>query len=152
MGRSRVRSRASGMDFDLDVDGLERTSREFKAVRQQVTRDLRAIEVRAAEETVLPAAKSRAARFKVEGEDVGQHVIVRKSAAGPYLTTNFRGMLARAAGLLERGGTVKTPIVPKNGRALADQRQPPRERPHRPPLPRPPLPAGRGRRTARRVR
>jgi hypothetical protein len=44
--------------------------------------------------------------------------VVRKSAKGPYLTTSFRGIRARAAGLQEFGGTIRTPIVPKRKKAL----------------------------------
>jgi hypothetical protein len=52
----------------------------------------------------------------------------------------MRGIRARAAGLLEFGGTIRTPIIAKPKRALLDQRQPPRERPQGPPLPGAPLP------------
>jgi hypothetical protein len=117
MATSRVRSRASGQLLTLDVD-LDRTSREFKEVRRRVKADLALVEQAAAEATVLPAAKANAARFKVDGQSVGDRVIVRKSAKGPYLTTSLRGIRARAAALLEFGGTVKTPIVPKHGKAL----------------------------------
>jgi hypothetical protein len=113
MAASRVRSRASGMVLGVDVD-LERTSREFKEVRRRVATDLALVEQAAAEATVLPAAKASASRFKVDGESIGTRVIVRKSAKGPYLTTNMRGIRARAASLLEFGGKVKTPIMPKH--------------------------------------
>jgi hypothetical protein len=118
MARSRVRSRASGLALGVEVDGLDRTSREFKEVRRRIARELADVEAQAAERTVLPTAKRAANRYKVDGEPIGSHLVVRRRARGPELTTNFRGIRARAAGLLERGGTVKTPILPKKAKAL----------------------------------
>jgi hypothetical protein len=62
MAGTRVRSRAAGGDFALDVqiDGLDRTSREFKTIRQRISRELRDVEARAAEDVVLPDAKRAA--------------------------------------------------------------------------------------------
>lgn len=118
MARSRVRSRTSGLELGVEVEGLDRTSREFKEVRRRVARELADVEARAAERTVLPEARQKANRYKVDGEPIGQRLVVRRRARGPELTTSFRGLKARAAGLLERGGTVKTPIVPKHGKAI----------------------------------
>lgn len=118
MATSRIRSRSSGLALSVEVDGLDRTMREFKEVRRRIATELAQVEQAAAEHAVLPEAKAKAARFKIAGENLAGHVIVRKAAKGPYLTTNMRGIRARAAGLLEYGGTVRTPVLPKKRKAL----------------------------------
>lgn len=125
MARTRVRSRAAGdLALDVEVEGLEKTTREFRAIRQRIARQLRDVEARAAETTVLPDAKRNASRLKVDGDQVSGRLVIRRSAKGPYLTTSFRGIRARAAGLQEFGGTVRTPIVPKRKKALLVNGQP----------------------------
>lgn len=118
MAASRIRSRSSGLALNLELDGFDRTAAEFREVRRRLTKDLVEVERQAAERAVLPAAKQSASRFKVAGESIGSHLVVRKLRSGPQLTTNFRGIRARAAGLTEFGGTIRTPILPKKGRAL----------------------------------
>jgi hypothetical protein len=118
MAAGRVRSRASGVSLSVEMDGVDRTAREFRDVRRRITRELDEVERRAAEQSVLPEAKLKAGRFSVDGESVGSHLVVRRARNGPELTTNLRGIRARAAGLLEFGGTVRTPIVPTKKKAL----------------------------------
>jgi hypothetical protein len=124
MASSRVRSRASGLTIGVEADGFDRTAREFKEVRRRITKDLVEVERQAAEHTVLPEAKHNASRYKVAGDSLGSHLVVRKARSGPQLTTNFRGIRARAAGLLEFGGTVRTEIRPVRKRALLVNGQP----------------------------
>jgi hypothetical protein len=119
MAASRVRSRAGGLSLGVEVDGLDRTAREFKEVRRRVARELADVEARAAEQDRAarrPSARRTGTRSTASRS--AAHLVVRRRARGPELTTNFRGIRARAAGLIEHGGTVKTPILPKKAKAL----------------------------------
>jgi hypothetical protein len=131
MATGNVRSRASGVALSVELDGFDRTAREFRAVRQRVKRELVEVERQAAEQPRCSRTPSARPPAQDRGESLGAHLVVRKRASGPYLTTNLRGMRARAAGLIEFGGTVRTPIVPQAQEGAADQRQPPRDRPQR---------------------
>lgn len=124
MARSRIRSRGTGLSLDVDLDELRRPAVAFRDVRRQIARDFDQTQAVAAERTVLPDARQRAGRYKVEGESVGPSLIVRRARRGPYLTTVLRGQRGRAVGLLEFGGTVRKVILPKRKKALTVNGQP----------------------------
>jgi len=84
-------------------------------VLRQFRRDLNGLvaqfSVDAAERLVLPTAKRRAPG------SIGSSLVVR-GGRRPYLTTSRRGTKRQVVGLLEFGGTVRAPIVPKRAKAL----------------------------------
>jgi hypothetical protein len=119
VARSTIRS-ATGLRVNVEVEGLERTDRAFKDVRNRAARNLREIQQHAAEEEVLPRAKRKASGLKVAGQSApGRFVITKGLRNSVVLTTSLRGVRARAVGLIEFGGTVHTPILPKKKKALA---------------------------------
>lgn len=118
MATGKVRSRAGGMNINVDVEGVERTTREFREVRRQLATDLSDLEAGVAERTVLPEAQRRASGLRVEGQPVAASLVVRKRRSAPYMTTRLRGKRGRAVGLLEYGGTVRTVIRPRTKQAL----------------------------------
>lgn len=123
MAVARVRSRGAGITVDVDVD-LDRTTRAFRDVRRDIGRQFDQVLAEAAEAVVLPEAKRRAGHLKVEGESTAGALIVRKRRTAPYLTTKFRGRKARAAGLQEFGGVVRTEILPRKKKAVVVNGQP----------------------------
>lgn len=111
---------AGGVHIELTLDDFERTDQAFRDTRTRIARRLRAIVKASAEQTVLPAARQRAAALKVAGELVSTRLVIRAGRGNSaVLTTSARGVRARAIRLLEFGGTVSTPIRPRRRRALA---------------------------------
>lgn len=123
MARARIRSRGTGMSVTVDVD-VDRTTRAFRDVRRQISRDFDQVQADAAEKTVLPEAKRRAHGLRVEGQSTAAMLVVRKRRTAPFMTTRFRGRKARAAGLQEFGGTVRTEIRPRHRKAVVVNGQP----------------------------
>jgi hypothetical protein len=93
----------------------EKASFQFKEARREINRRMRDALKEAGEEVALPAARVGASRFSVGGTPVAGTLVVRSTSRGAYITTRLRGRLARAVGLLEYGGTVRTPLTPKDG-------------------------------------
>lgn len=124
MATGSVKSRGGGLSIHVGVDGVEKTERAYRDVRNRVARDLTALEQQAAEREVLPAAKAFASNLSVAGKRVASTLVVRKQRSAPYITTSMRGVRGRAVGLQEYGGTVKTPIRPRAGRQGRDRRPP----------------------------
>ena len=119
MAKSKVRSASSGVALTVEIDGVEKIDRAFKDVRARVTRSMRDMTAAAAQETVLPGAQRRASGLAVDDQPVRTRLtIVKGRGNSAVLTTKFRGLRARAVGLQEFGGTVRTPIVPKRSKAL----------------------------------
>lgn len=118
MARARVRA-GGGFVLDIEVENVESTERGFKEVRKRVARRADELNVDAAEATVLPDARRRASHLRIAGNSLAAALVVRRRRGAALITTRLRGTLANAAGLLEFGGTVKAPIEPKGGKALA---------------------------------
>ena len=118
MAVSRVRSRAGGIALSVEVEGFDKADRAFRDVRRRVARELAGVEKKAAETTVLPAAKAHAGGLRIDGQAIPGRLVITRSRSSPALTTSFRGTRAAAAGLLEFGGTVRAPIIPKHAKAL----------------------------------
>ena len=118
MATSRIRSRGTGLAVTVDANGLDRKAKAFRDVRAQIARDFDEAQATAAERTVLPDARRRAAGLRVEGQPVAAALIVRRARKAPYLTSRLRGRRARAVGLLEFGGTVRKVLAPKRAKAL----------------------------------
>lgn len=100
------------------MDGFDKLDAQFVALRKRVSSDVDELARKVGERTVAPTAKRKAGRLKVDGDAIASHIIVRKARSGAILTTDMRGMRARAVSLLERGGVVDTEIQPKHGWAL----------------------------------
>ena len=111
----RSSSRVAGLRFHIDFDGFDGTKAALRATRTAVVRKQREMVRDAAEETILPGAKGAASPYDVGGQDVSAHLVIAKGVKSnaAFLTTSLRGKRASAVGLLEFGGTVKTPIEPK---------------------------------------
>lgn len=99
------------------ITGADRTSAEFKQARREVYRRARTGIKRAGERAILPRARAAAGgRTPV---DSGQ-IIVKTTSSHGYLTC--RSVKAgRVVGLLNFGGTVRAPIIPR-GRRLKSGR------------------------------
>lgn len=93
----------------VDVDA-EKTSLIFKEARSDVNRRLREALKLAAERVALPAARRAAWSFAVP------FLIARATGRSAYITTRGPREKGRIVGLLEFGGTVRTPIeIQKEG-------------------------------------
>lgn len=122
-GTARLRSRGAGVTLEVQVD-VAHTIRTFRDVRREIARGFDQIQAEAAEKTVLPEAKRRASGLRVEGSSTAAALVVRKRRTAPFMTTRFRGRKARAAGLQEFGGTVRTEIRPRKKKAVVVNGQP----------------------------
>lgn len=99
----------------IDAD---KATDEFKAARRDLNQRTKSGLIRAGERVALPEAKRRAAGLRVQGRSVAGSLVVRSTSRTAYLASNLRGKPNRAVGLLEFGGTVKTPIFAKRGSAI----------------------------------
>jgi hypothetical protein len=99
----------------IDAD---RVSREFAEARRDINRRTKDGLVRAGEKVALPAARLNAGNLRVEGRSVAGSLKVSSTTRTAYLQSAMRGRLNRAVGLLEHGGTVRTPIRPKRAQAI----------------------------------
>ena len=101
------------MRFNIHIDdhqvlaGLRESKR---AMNQEVKRSL----ARGAQTHVLPVARSVSPRFLRDA------VAIKATPTQVYLTVSGAktGRLVRAGAVLEYGGTIKTPIRPRHGKAL----------------------------------
>lgn len=118
MAKVRVRS-AGGLALDVEIDDIEAAERGLRDVRARIARRSDELAVESAEQTILPDARRRASHLKIAGTPIAGALVVRRRRAAAVITTKLRGTKAQAAGLLEFGGTVRKPILPKRKRALA---------------------------------
>lgn len=95
--------------FTVDDDAVLRGLREQ---RRQMSQDVKRLSLEAGERTTLPVARSMTKPTRAKAL-----VTVKSTTRGAYLTTNGPRKMSRIVGLLNFGGTVTTPIVPR-GRAL----------------------------------
>lgn len=84
----------------------------LRSQRRAINQDVKRTTLVAGQKTVLPTTK-RLAPSIIRGP-----LIVRSTTKGAYLTTSARGRWRRVTGLLNFGGTVTGPIIPKNGGAI----------------------------------
>lgn len=93
------------------IDGVEKTSDEFKQARREIYRRTRTGMKRAGERTILPAARaSTAVRTPLQGSQV----VVKSTASYAYLTGQTV-KAGRILGYLNYGGYLK-PVQPKKRR------------------------------------
>jgi len=102
------------MRLDVKVNAAPATD-EFKAARRDANRRLAAGLKVAGERVALPAARRNAPRRSGE---LASSLVVKASSNHATLTTNLRGKKGRRVGLLNYGGTVKAPILPRKKKAL----------------------------------
>jgi len=91
----------------------EAVVRRLQAQRRAMGQDVKRLGKNAAEARVLPTARAAA-----PGTRIAATLFVRSTTRRVYLSTRARGQLRRVVGLLEFGGTVRTPIVPRKAQAL----------------------------------
>lgn len=113
-------SGGGGVRVDVKIDA-EKASDDFKAARRQVDRRLREGLKTAGEKVALPEARRRA---PVKTGRLKASLVVKSRARDAVLTTSLAGEKARYVGLLEYGGTVRTPIEPTKKQALVVNGQP----------------------------
>lgn len=97
------------MDVEVRVDA-DATVEALKRARGQANDALKRGMVAAAEREVVPAARRRAPR---RSGRLAASIVARPARGTVMLTTSLRGKQARAAGLLEFGGTVRKSIRPR---------------------------------------
>jgi hypothetical protein len=102
-----------GVTIDAD-----RVSAEFKEARRDINRRTKDGLTRAGERVALPAARRNAGGLRVAGRSVAASLTVRSTSRTAYLSSSMRGKLNRAVGLLEHGGTVRTPLLPRTAKAI----------------------------------
>jgi hypothetical protein len=105
------------------IDAVK-TSDQFVQARRDINLRLKEGLKAAGEEVALPKARLLAGNLKVAGVPTASSLVVKARARDAVLTTNMRGKLARAVGLQEMGGTVKTPILPRRKKAVVVNGQP----------------------------
>lgn len=104
-------ARGGGMRITVKVDD-DAVVAGLRAQRRAIRQDVKEMTLAAATATVLPTTKRLAPRI------VRSNLIARSTTSGAYLSTKARGRERRIVGLLNFGGTVRTPIRPVKGRAL----------------------------------
>jgi hypothetical protein len=110
---------ARGGSFEVKVKiDADRASAEFREARREFNARLKDALRIAGERVVLPVAKRRAAGLNVEGTPIASTLVVRSRSKYAILQSTLRGKKNRAAGLLEFGGTISTPIRPRNAGAI----------------------------------
>lgn len=97
------------VSYEVHDEAVQRGLREQ---RRMIGQDIKRVAFRAAWAKVVPTAKVLAPSV------VSRGIIARSTTRGATLSTSFRGMQRRIAGLLEYGGVVRTPILPVKGTAL----------------------------------
>lgn len=110
-------ARGGGFQVKVKIDA-DKAQAEFREARREFNARLKDALRIAGEKVVLPVAKQRAAGLSVEGTPIASTLVVRSRSNHAILQSTLRGKKNRAAGLLEFGGTVKTPIRPKNAGAI----------------------------------
>jgi hypothetical protein len=95
--------------FKIDA---ERGTDAFKRARRDFNKRMQGALERAGERAVLPDARRNAPSF------VAPSLYVRVRGSTAFVTTRLRGKLARAAGLLHWGGTIRKHLFPRKARAL----------------------------------
>lgn len=113
----------SPIRVDVKVDAHKATE-EFKQARREMNARLKLALEKAGKRVVLPAAKRGAGHLRVEGVNVASALVIRARSTSAVLTTSLRGKKARAVGLMEYGGTVRAPVLPKKKKAVVVNGQP----------------------------
>jgi hypothetical protein len=104
--------------IDVKVEGVDRTSDEFKQIRRGARKTAGDAAQAAGEKVALPHAKRHAPGF------IKTTLVSKRRGTSATLTTRLPGKKARVVGLLEYGGTVRTRIVPRNGQAIVTPQGP----------------------------
>lgn len=107
------------------IEGVEKTSDEFKEARKDIYRRTKRGLKEAGERTILPIARRSTER---ETPRDGGDVVVKTTASYAYLTCRTK-KAGRIVGLLNFGGTLRDPIQPRvragvPRRARGDKRRP----------------------------
>lgn len=80
----------------------------LREARRDIGKDVKGVLLDIAQDVVLPVARRR-----VPGR-WGSHITARATTRNAYLTTNLRGQLRAAYGLLEFGGSARGAIRPRH--------------------------------------
>lgn len=100
------------MRFTVKVEDDE-LLRQLRDSRREMNATVKNALVEAARKSALPLAKRAAPR------KFAPAITVKASARDAYITTQGPRLIGRIVGLLEFGGTVRTPIVPQQAKALS---------------------------------
>ena len=102
MAAGRVSASGSGgpaFTVRARIEGVEKTSAEFKAARRQFNAAMRDVIVAAGEKAVLPAIKS-----KFGSRTFGKSLYVQRDRTTVFIGSRMRGALNRAVGWFDFGG------------------------------------------------
>lgn len=102
-GRISTGTRSSrGIRVDIRIEGVERTSQEFKEARRSFSSAIRDVMDRVGTREVLPDLKSEMARTL--GERWAGTMGIQRERSGVFVKSSARGPLNRALGWLDFGG------------------------------------------------
>jgi hypothetical protein len=92
------------------IEGLEKTSKEFREARRDFNKAMRNAIVKAGESAVLPAVKARfpSRRF-------AQSLFIKRDRTTVFIGSRLRGTLNRAVGWLDFGGRRERDTVRRVG-------------------------------------
>lgn len=102
-----------GGAFRVRIEGVEKTSAEFKEARKKIRRDVRGHVIEIGSRIILPSARQAAPSI------AASHLTVKATGSSGYLGVQGARRFDRIIGLWNFGGTVKTPIKPVTKKALA---------------------------------
>lgn len=97
----------------IRIEGLEKTSQEFKEARRGVNARLRSVMQRAGEQTALPRI-----RAKFTGGASGRwagSLFVKKDRQSVFIGSKLRGSMNRAVGWIDFGGKRPLDSSPRRG-------------------------------------
>jgi hypothetical protein len=93
---------------------IARGTEAFKRARRTINDHVKRALLEVGERVVLPTARAKAAKYKVEGQAIADTLMIRTTARSGYIASRLRGRRNRAIGLLEYGGVVTTTIRPRH--------------------------------------
>ena len=98
-GRISARGGGSrGINMAIRVEGVERTSEEFKRARRGFNQDIRRVMVRVGEREVLPLIGSQLP------DRWSRDLFVQKERSGVFIGSRLRGKMNRTLGWFDFGG------------------------------------------------
>jgi hypothetical protein len=94
-------ARGRSIDLSIHIDGLDRTSDEFKHARREMNMRIKEVMRRVGEREVLPDLRA-GLPGAIGGKDIGMYV--QRERSGVFIGSKLRGTLNRALGWWDFGG------------------------------------------------
>lgn len=103
--KSRVKATGSSpeqiINFRFRIDGVEKNSEAFKAVKRDINKRMRDVMVRVGERDVLPDVR---AQFPVRTGAMASSLKIERERSGVFVGSRLRGQRNRALGWIDFGG------------------------------------------------